>query len=98
MVVDEVSSLAKKDSVILMIGARLYERLKCQTEKKHEIEKGARAIMRLLAFRKETDSLNDASDMFRREGVPHLCAAIEKMTEDDKEVKSTLKIQLQNTM
>ena len=67
MVVDEVSSLAKKDSVILMIGARLYKRLKCQTEKKHEVEKQVKAIMQLLAFRKETDSLNDASDISRRE-------------------------------
>ena len=103
MLVDEISSLAKKDSVILKIGARLYKRLKCQTEKKHEVEKRVRTIMRLLArlylaFKKETNSPNDAPDMFRREGVPHLCAAIEKITEDDKGGKSTLKIQLQNTV
>ncbi|XP_065665382.1 uncharacterized protein LOC136086818 [Hydra vulgaris] len=101
MIQDEVSNIAKMDPVILMIGARIYNGQKCKTEKKYEVEKCVRRSTRNLArlftaFKKEFDSANDASEMFKKENLGYLRLAIDELTKDANGIKCGLKVQLQN--
>lgn len=69
MKIDEVSSLAKTDPVILIIGARIFNGNKDKEENISEVEKRVRQSMRLLSrlyinFKESLDAPSvDFSDM-----------------------------------
>lgn len=98
MIIDEVSTLAKTDPVILTVGARIYNGQKSKIEKLPEVEKRVRMIMRLLSrlfirFKASMANSTDASDMFVVKNLCHLRKAIEDLSEDDDgATKSGLKI------
>ena len=103
MILDDVSTMAKTDPVILMVGIRIYNGHKCKTEKKYEVEKRVRQTMRQLGrlyiiFKNEMPSTPDASDMFKKENLKHLRTAIEELSQGEDKIKCGLKIQLQNTI
>ena len=49
---DEIGCLAKSDPIILMVGYRLYGKIKHRLDKKSEVERSARSDMRRLKNRK----------------------------------------------
>ena len=104
MVIDEVSSIAKSDQFILVIGARIYNGSKAKEEKICEVEKRVRQSMRLLSrlYLKFKESLGpisiDSSDMFNKINLKHLRFAIECLCSDDNTTKNGLKLQIQNTL
>lgn len=104
MIIDEVSTIAKTDPIILVIGARIFNGNKCKEEKICEVEKRVRQTMRLLSrlYIKFKESLNarspDASDVFNKVNLKHLRFSIESLCEGSQVVKNGLKIQIQNTI
>lgn len=105
MVIDEISSLAKVDKYILIIGSRLYNSNKCKEEKICEVEKRVRQTMRLLSrlYLKFNESYEmksiDSSDMFDQRQLKHLRYAIECLcTTNENDSKNGLKVQIQNTL
>nr|XP_047132039.1 uncharacterized protein LOC124811030 isoform X2 [Hydra vulgaris] len=103
---DEIGTLAKSDSIILMIGSRLYGKIKRRFDKKLEVEKSVRCSMRRLAniynrFTIEKTEYpakmlaieqGNSGDMFLRGNIDYLKKAIENYTDkgEDK-IKSGLK-------
>ena len=105
---DMIGRLAKSDPVILMVGHRLYGKIKRRLNKKLEVERSVRSDMRRLAhdyqrFKKRkldlsltcTNDKNNAGDMFLRENFEVLKCAVESYTCSDCDVqKSGLKAAL----
>ncbi|XP_057294029.1 uncharacterized protein LOC130657627 isoform X3 [Hydractinia symbiolongicarpus] len=105
---DAVGTLAKSDPVILMVGHRLYGKIKRRLNKKMEVERSVRSDMRRLAHvysrfkdrvlevpRDCCNDKNNAGDMFLRENFEVLKYSIESYTHSDLEVqKSGLKAAL----
>ena len=102
---DKIGQIAKTDPIIMMIGSRLYEKIKKRLNKKDEVEKSVRSDMRRLSYlyyffkgRKaeinykcDTDECN-AGDMFLRENLEILIYSIKTYTaKDDASLKSGLK-------
>ncbi|XP_057317070.1 uncharacterized protein LOC130661123 [Hydractinia symbiolongicarpus] len=101
MILDDVSSMAKSDAVILMIGSGMFNGQKCKSGKKHEVEKKVRQTMRQLsrlfiAFKESLGIPVDSSAMLNKNNICHLRSAIDKLCGDDE--KCGLKVQLQNTI
>nr|XP_047140924.1 uncharacterized protein LOC124815988 [Hydra vulgaris] len=92
---DEIGTLAKSDSIILMIGSRLYGKFKRRFDKKLEVEKSVRCSMRRLAniynrFTIEKTEYpakmlaieqGNSGDMFLRGNIDYLKKAIENYTD-----------------
>ena len=92
--------MVKSDSKTLMIGKRLYDSSKCQSEKIQDVEKRARSVMRQLArlyitFKNDSPSAVDAADMFKKQNLKHLRTAIEELSESGGKIKSGLKVNKQ---
>ena len=103
MIIDDISTVAKTDPVILIVGSRIYNGQKCKTEKKYEVEKRVRLTMRQLSrlymkFKESVEVTSDASDLFNRKYLVSLRNAIEILCDDDTNMKCGLKVQLQNTI
>ena len=103
MIIDDISTVAKTDPVILTIGSRIYNGQKCKTEKKYEVEKRVRLTMRQLSrlymkFKESVEVTSDASDLFKQKNLISLRNAIEILCDDDTNMKCGLKVQLQNTI
>ena len=104
MIIDDVSSVAKTDPMILVIGARIFNGNKSKEEKICEVEKRVRQTMRLLSrlyikFKESLDSPSvDSSDVFNKVNLKHLRFSIESLCEGDQSPKNGLKIQIQNTI
>ena len=104
MVLDEVSTTAKTDSIILIVGARIFNGNKFKEEKIYEVEKRVRQTMRLLSrlYIKFKESLGSASadsaDMFHKNNLKHLRFAVEVLSTNESAMKNGLKIQIQNTI
>ena len=111
MLLDDVSSIAKTDASILMIGSRLFLSKKNRKEKICIVEKEVRSTMRTLsrlyiAFKDSMttegcSSSTESSDMFNKENMRHLRGAIEIMCaakEQNEYEKTGLKVKLQNVI
>ena len=103
MMIDDISAMAKSDPLILVVGYRIFNRQKCKTEKKQEVEKRVRTVMRQLSqlylkFKESVESTTDSSDMFNKENLSHLRVAIDGLCEEEDRLKCGLKVQLQNTI
>ena len=95
---DDIGKLVKGDSNILMIGARLYNKIKRKKDKLTEVRKSVRADMRRLAHLYAHFKVleinrvyNNSTDMFLRKNFSQLCAAIETYTASEDCQKSGLK-------
>ena len=99
---DEIGKIAKTDPTILMVGSRLYEKVKRRFSKKGEVQSCVRADMRRLShLYMHFTSLNpknihgNAVDMFIRSNFEVLKEAIEMYTNTNEKVqKSGLKAAL----
>ena len=103
MIIDDVSTLAKTDPYILVVGARIFNGNKCKEEKLYETEKRVRSVMRLLSrlliqFRISYGEQIDLSYLYNRLHLSHLRFAIEALSENESEMKSGLKVQIQNVI
>ena len=104
MNIDEISSVAKTDPIILVIGARIYNGNKSKEEKICEVEKRVRQTMRLLSrlyinFKKSLNAPSEnCSDIFNKVNLKHLRYSIEFLCEGDQCTKNGLKIQIQNAI
>ncbi|XP_057290065.1 uncharacterized protein LOC130612732 isoform X2 [Hydractinia symbiolongicarpus] len=89
---DPIGITAKSDEIILMIGSRLYEKVKRRQDKKHEIQNTVRTDMRRLSHlythfqSKNVNAFHgNASDMFIRTNFDALKDAIELYTDSNAE-------------
>uniref|UniRef100_A0A7M6DJE2 SET domain-containing protein n=4 Tax=Clytia hemisphaerica TaxID=252671 RepID=A0A7M6DJE2_9CNID len=103
MKIDEISSLAKTDPFILVVGARIFNGNKCKEEKIQEVNRRVRSSMRLLSrlllkFNESFGSEKTLSSLFDRENLKHLRFAIDALSENEDEVKAGLKVQIQNVI
>ncbi|XP_065641740.1 uncharacterized protein LOC124810140 [Hydra vulgaris] len=96
---DEIGKSVKNDPIILMIGSRLFNKIKRKKDKQNEVKRSVRADMRRLAnlyqnFKKFQIKTvyNNATDMFLRTNFMHLSSAILVYTSsENEEQKSALK-------
>lgn len=104
MIIDRVSTVAKTDRLILVIGSRTFNSHKCKKEKISGVKRRVRALMRLLSrmyikFQESIDISHVSSDMFKVENMKHLRSAIDELTQENgDEEKSGLKVQIQNAI
>ena len=99
---DEIGIIAKSDPTIMMIGSRLFEKVRRRMDKKSEVQSSVRTDMRRLShlynhFRKfEPKSVHgNAADLFIRCNFSSLKSAIEVYTDSDEDTqKSGLKAAL----
>ena len=94
---DVIGNFAKSDPIVLMVGARSHTAIKRKKDKISENRRTVRSRMRLMsrvyltyrdAYRGQSsivieDLANDASDMYRREGISILALAAEKLSEKE---------------
>lgn len=104
----DVSTVCKRDPVLLTIGRRLWEKERKIMDKKDEVRKSVMTDMRRLGnlyieFQKTERThgqlpikKGDVSDIFQRENWLHLEQAVESYTtqEDGKTMKASLKLGL----
>ena len=97
---DVVGRLCKKDEIILMVGERLYEKIKRKTDKAMEVRKSVcndmRKLGNLYLHFKSQDGVvsqnNNILDMFMRCNFINLKQAIENYTEkENAKIKAGLK-------
>ena len=101
MILDDISALAKTDKYILLVGKHIYDGNKCKQEKILDVKKRVRQTMRqlarlLISFKQELETASDVSDIYRKENIKYLRAAIEDMCQEDNKPKHGLKVILQN--
>ena len=96
---DDIGQLIRSDPTILMIGSRLYDKIRRKKDKQTEVRRSVRADMRRLGhlfknFKKlEIQPIfNNATDMFLRKNFTNLKIAINLYTSSENEQqKSGLK-------
>ena len=96
---DDVGQLIRSDPTILMIGSRLYDKIRRKKDKQTEVRRSVRADMRRLGhLYKHFKTLeiqpifNNATDMFLRKNFTNLTIAINLYTSSENEQqKSGLK-------
>ena len=114
---DVIGNFAKSDPIVLMVGARSHTAIKRKKDKISENMRTVRSKMRLMsrvyltyrhAYREQSsivmeDLANDASDMYKREGLSILASAAENLSEKEgknnsvvSNQKSGLKISILN--
>ena len=92
--------MAKTDKYILLVGKHIYDGNKCKQEKIHDVEKRVRQTMRqlarlLISFKQELETASDVSDIYSKENIKYLRAAIEVMCQEENKLKHGLKVILQ---
>ena len=101
MIIDNVSTMAKTDPIILEFGSRFFNWHSSKTEKLPTVMKRVRITIRLLSrlyieFKKHLPNSIDASEMFKVQNLKSLICAIEALTDSGEEMKSGLKVQIEN--
>jgi len=91
---DVIGNLCKTDEMILMIGSKLFNKLKVRKEKCASVDRSVRADMRALAklyeIFKDLDGIevtyNNLVDIFKSINFDHTCDAIEQSSIDENNV------------
>ena len=95
MILDDISTLAKTDKYIPLVGKHIYDGNKCKQEKIQNVEKRVRQTMRqlarlLISFKQELKTASDGSDLYSKENIKYLPAAIEVMCQEENKLKHGL--------
>lgn len=101
MIIDNVSTMAKTDPIILEFGSRFFNWHSAKTEKLPTVMKRVRITIRLLSrlyieFKNHVPNSIVASDMFKVGHLKSLICAIEALSDSGEEMKSGLKVQIEN--